>query len=212
VEDEEKKLLDFFLHSADLSSEKKKEALRIFEDGIDVNEISLPSENSWILRKYFLEVAILTLWADRKVDDVEMEFLRTFAIRLSFNEDDLENSLIAIEGFVLSNWEQLSYLQNKQDYEHVSEQFIRRIATIAEKNVSRLAKELSENEEAINLLKKSRSSELSPEEKETMRHALVNVLKAIPTLAITSLPENFLTLPVLLKVIPKSLFTEGIPS
>jgi hypothetical protein len=212
VEYEEKKLLDFFLHSADLSSEKKKEALRIFEDGIDVNEISLPSENSWILRKYFLEVAILTLWADRKVDDVEMEFLRTFAIRLSFNEDDLENSLIAIEGFVLSNWEQLSYLQNKQDYEHVSEQFIRRIATIAEKNVSRLAKELSENEEAINLLKKSRSSELSPEEKETMRHALVNVLKAIPTLAITSLPENFLTLPVLLKVIPKSLFTEGIPS
>src|SRR5690606_15260872 len=187
VEYEEKKLLDFFLHSADLSSEKKKEALRIFEDGIDVNEISLPSETSWILRKYFLEVAILTLWADRKVDDVEMEFLRTFAIRLSFNEDDLENSLIAIEGFVLSNWEQLSYLQNKQDYEHVSEQFIRRIATIAEKNVSRLAKELSENEEAINLLKKSRSSELSPEEKETMRHALVNVLKAIPTLAITSL-------------------------
>ena len=210
VEFEEKKLLDFFLYSADLSSEKRKEAVRIFEKGIEVHEINLPSENSWILKKFFLEIAILTIWADKKVEEVEMDFLKNFIHHLDFNEDDLENSLIAIEGFVLENWEQLSYLQNNQDYQQVSEQFIKRVARIAEKNQHRLLKELHEREEVVNLLRKSRSTELSTEEKEILRIALVQMLKTIPTFLIISLPRKFLTLPVLLKILPKNLFTEGI--
>lgn len=209
---EEKKLLDFFLRSTDLSGEKRKEAVRIFEKGIDVHEINLPSDNSWILKKFFLEVAILTIWADKKVEEIEMDFLRTFTIHLGFNEDDLENSLIAIEAFVLENWEQLSYLQNKQDYNQVSEQFIKRMAKIADKNRHRLLKELHESEEIMALLRKSRSLELTAEEKEVMRLALLQFLKTIPTFGIISLPKKFLTLPVLLKILPKNLFSEGIPS
>lgn len=212
VEFEEKKLLDFFLHSADLSSEKRKEAVRIFEKGIELYEINLPSDNSWILKKFFLEIAILTIWADKKVEEVEMDFLRNFTLHLSFNEDDLENSLIAIEGFVLENWEQLSYLQNNQDYQQVSEQFIRRVARIAEKNKSRLLKELNEHDDIVELLRKSRTTELTGEEKELMRQGLVEVLRSIPTFVIISLPRKFLTLPILLRILPRNLFTEGIPS
>ena len=207
---EEKKLLDFFLHSTDLSSEKRKEALRIFEKGIEIDEISLPAENSWILKKFFLEVAILTIWADKKVEQIEMDFLKRLTIHLSFNEDDLENSLIAIEGFVLEHWEQLSYLQNRQDYHQVSEQFIKRVARIAEKNKHRLTKELQDHPQILALLKKSRSNELTAEEKEIMRASLVQFLKTIPTFVIISLPRKFLTLPVLLKILPKNLFAEGI--
>jgi hypothetical protein len=207
---EEKKLLDFFLHSTDLSSDKRKEAVRIFERGIEVQEINLPSENSWILKKFFLEIAILTIWADKRVEDIEMDFLKTFTHHLGFNEDDLENSLIAIEGFVLENWEQLSYLQNSQDYQQVSEQFIRRVAKIAEKNKQRLSKELQENGELVELLRKSRSNDLTPEEKEKIRLGLVQMLKTIPTFLIISLPRKFLTLPVLMRILPKNLFTEGI--
>lgn len=207
---EEKKLLDFFLHSTDLSSDKRKEAVRIFERGIEVQEINLPSENSWILKKFFLEIAILTIWADKRVEEIEMDFLKTFTQHLGFNEDDLENSLIAIEGFVLENWEQLSYLQNNQDYQQVSEQFIRRVAKIADKNKQRLSKELQENAELVELLRKSRSNDLTPEEKEKMRLGLVQILKTIPTFLIISLPRKFLTLPVLMRILPKNLFTEGI--
>lgn len=207
---EEKKLLDFFLHSADLPAEKRKEAVHIFEKGIEIDEINLPAENSWILKKFFLEVAILTIWADKKVEEIEMDFLKAFTLHLGFNEEDLENSLLAIEGFVLENWEHLSYLQNRQDYQQVSEQFIKRVARIAEKNKHRLMKELHENGEIIALLKKSRSNELTPEEKEVMRTALAQLLRTIPTFVIISLPRRFLTLPVLLKILPKNLFTEGI--
>lgn len=206
---EEKKLLDFFLHSTDLSSEKRKEALKIFEQGIEIDEIHLPAENSWILKKFFLEMAVLTLWADKKVEETELDFLKRFCVHLGFNEEDLENSLIAIEGFILEHWEQLEYLQNKQDYNQVSEQFIKRVARIAEKNKGRLMKELQQSEEIMNLLRKARSNELTAEEKEKMRKELIQILKTVPTFVIISLPQKFLTLPILLKILPKNLFAEG---
>lgn len=207
---EEKKLLDFFLHSTDLSSEKRKEALKIFEKGIEIDEIHLPAENSWILKKFFLEMAVLTIWADKRVEQGELDFLKRFSVHLGFGEEDLENSLIAIEGFVLEHWEQLGHLQNKQDYNMVSEQFIKRVARIAEKNKGRLMKELQENEEMMALLKKARSNELTLEEKEKMRTELIAILKTVPTFVIISLPQKFLTLPILLKILPRNIFSEGI--
>jgi hypothetical protein len=207
---EEKKLLDFFLHSTDLSSEKRKEALKIFEKGIEIDEIHLPAENSWILKKFFLEMAVLTIWADKRVEQGELDFLKRFSVHLGFGEEDLENSLIAIEGFVLEHWEQLGHLQNKQDYNMVSEQFIKRVARIAEKNKGRLMKELQESEEMMVLLKKARSNELTLEEKEKMRTELIAILKKVPTFVIISLPQKFLTLPILLKILPRNIFSEGI--
>ena len=96
---------------------RRKEALKIFEEGFAVEDINLPSENSWILKKFFLEIGILTIWADKKVEQAELDFLKRFCHYLGFSDEDLENSMIAIEGFVLEHWEQLEYLQDKQDYQ-----------------------------------------------------------------------------------------------
>lgn len=205
---EEKKLFELFIQSTDLSAEKRKEAMKIFEDGINIEEMNLPAENSWILKKFFLEMAILTLWADKKVEEPELNFLKRFCSYLNFNDEDLENSMIAIEGFILEHWEQLEHLQNKQDYKQVSEQFINRIARIAEKNKGRLLKEIQSSENILELIKKARSNELTNDEKERMRQELIHVLKTIPTFVIVSLPQQFLTLPILLKILPKNLFSE----
>jgi hypothetical protein len=207
---EEKKLLELFIHSTNLPSEKRKEALRILDEGVEIEEINLPSENSWILKKFFLEMAILTIWADKKFEQSEMDFLKRFALYLGFSDEDLENSLIAIEGFVLEHWDQLEYLQNKQDYNQVSEQFIKRIARVAEKNKTRLLKELQGSGEIMNLIKKARTNELTEEENERMRAELINMLKTVPTFVIISLPQKFLTLPILLKILPRNIFAEGV--
>lgn len=206
---EEKKLFEFFLQSTDLSSAKRKAALSIFEDGVSLEEINLPAENSWILKKFFLEIAILTLWADKKVEQRELDFLTEFCAYLEFTEEDLENSMIAVEGFVLEHWEQLNYLQNKQDYQHVSEQFIKRVSRLTEKNKNRIVKEIQSSHEILNLIKKARTTELTTEEKECLRTGLIHVLKVIPTFVIVSLPQRFLTLPILLKILPDNLFSEG---
>lgn len=207
---EEKKLFEFFLQSTDLSQEKRKESLKIFEQGIDIDSINLPSENSWILKKFFLEVAILTIWSDKKVEETEIEFINRFCKYLGFSEEDLENSMIAIEGFVLEHWEQLEFLQNKQDYHQISEQFIQRVSKITEKNKHRLMKELQDSDVIVDLLKKARANELTPEEKDKMRKILIHMLRTIPTFVIISLPQRFLTLPILLKILPKNIFAESL--
>ena len=209
IEYEEKRLMEIFIQSTELSSSKRKEAYEIFNKGIDINEINLPAENSWILKRYFLEMAILTTWADRRIEKAEVDFLSQFSKYLGFHEDDLENSLIAIEGFVLEHWEQLEYLQNKQDYQLVSDHYLKRIAKIAEKNQGRLQREIQESEELSLLLNKSRTNELTETEKEQMRKHLIELLKTVPTLVIISLPQKFLTLPMLLKVLPKNVFEGG---
>jgi hypothetical protein len=210
VATEERRLYEYFVESTDLTTEKRKEALKIFEEGFSIEDINLPSENSWILKRFFLEVAILTIWADKKVEQVELDFLKQFSHYLSFADEDLENSMIAIEGFMLEHWGELEYLQDKQDYQHISEQFIRRVGKLADKNKTRLIKKIQENEEASFLMKKASSNELTLEEKEKVRLQLIAVLKSIPTFGVLALPQQFLTLPILLKILPKNLFAEGI--
>lgn len=208
VDPEERKLLEYFIQSTNLSAEKRKAAMFIFDKGIEIEEINLPSENSWLLKKFFLEIAILTTWADRKVEEAEHQFMKQFCAYLNFSEEDLDNSMIAIEGFVLEHREQLDYLQNKQDYQRVSEHFISRISKIAEKNKNRLIKEIQDSAEVLTLLKKARTEELTPKESERIRHELILILKTIPTFVIISLPQRFLTLPILMKILPRNLFTE----
>jgi hypothetical protein len=208
VEYEERRLLDFFLQSTDLSPEKKKEAKKLFIEGITIDEINLPINNSWILKKYFIEIAILTIWADKRVEDSEIQFLKKFSTHIGFSEDDLEYSLMAIEGFVLEHWDQLTTLQNKQDYQQVSERFISRMNKVTSSNKNRLLKEVHESKALMTLLSKAKSQELTDQEKSKMREMLIVVLKSIPTFVIISLPQRFLTLPMLLKILPQNFFAE----
>ncbi len=138
IEFEERRLLEFFLQSTELPNDKKREAKKIFDEGLPLEEINLPTNNSWILKKYFLEIAILTIWADRQMDDSELAFLRLLNKYLGFSEEDLENSQLAIEGFVLEHWEHLSYLQNKQNYDQISNRFVERMTRVTQANKSRL--------------------------------------------------------------------------
>ena len=208
IEPEERKLLEYFLQSTGLPSDRKKEAAKIFEEGIDIEEINLPTNNSWILKKYFLEIAILTIWSDKKVEDNEEVFLKKLCSYMDFNDDDLENSMMAIEGFVLEHWKELDYLQNKQDYKQVSDQFVKRLSRITANNKNRLLKEVQDSEELMVLLKRAKADELSESEKARMHILLIAALKTIPTFVIVSLPQRFLTLPMLLKILPTNFFAE----
>ena len=153
-------------------------------------------------------MAILTIWADKKIEDQESEFLVRLCHYLDFKDDDLENSMIAIEGFVLEHWEQLGYLQNKQDYNEISERFIKRLIKLTENNKSRIVGEVKESKALMALLRKAKTRELSEEEKQKVQMLMFTVLKTIPTFVIISLPQRYLTLPVLLKILPSSVFSE----
>ncbi|MDH5365902.1 MAG: TerB family tellurite resistance protein [Cyclobacteriaceae bacterium] len=207
IETEERRLFEYFINSSDLSSVKKAQAYRYLEEGVDLEEVVLPATNSWILRKYFLELAILVIWIDKRVEDSEREFLEKFRQLLGFSNDDFENSMIAIEGFVLEHWQELDYLQNKKDFESVSDEFISRVARITDRNKSRIANQLKSNKEVAYLLRKLNNEGLETHEKEQLKNKLITILKNIPSFVIVTLPSKFLSLPVLLKILQKEINT-----
>jgi hypothetical protein len=208
VEFEERKLFDYFLQSANLSSETKKEALAIFEQGIEVEGLDLPTHNSWLLRKYFLEMAVLTTWADKQVEEKEMAYLSRLSKHLNFSAIDLESSIIALEGFVLQHWTELSELQSKIGYEQVSERYISRVAELAKQNKQRLLLEARNNKRMLALLKQANTDEWKMDDKLELRDLLVELLKTIPSFSVVSLPQKFLTLPIMMRILPRDFFAE----
>jgi tellurite resistance protein len=203
IEPQEKSLFEYFLESSQLSAKQKTEAQDIFAKGVEIKDIYLPTQNSWILKKYFLELAILTVWADRKLEKSEKEFLDRFNASLGFFDDDLENSLLAVEGFVLENWKQLEDLQGEKEYDDVSQSYLDKIQNMADKNAKRLAAEMNSNTRLVTLMNKSSKENLSEEEEEELRVGIMKVLKSVPTFVIIGLPSTFLTLPMLLKILPE---------
>ena len=205
IEEEEQGLFDYFLDSSHLNEKQKGEARIMFDEGVEIDEIDLPTHNSWILKKYFLELAILTVWADRKLEDSEYEFLQKFNAILGFYEEDLENSLLAVEGFVLEHWEYLEVLRSEHDYSEVSKEYVNRIRKMAERNAMRIATEMQSKSDLNNLLEKARVDNLSDMEAAKLKDDLIAVLKKVPTFVIIGLPTTFLTLPMLLKILPSNL-------
>ena len=70
------------------------------------------------------------------------------------------------------------------------------------RNKQRLGQELRESKEAVSLIKKATHSNLSEEEKEKVKEQLLDICKAIPSLAVFLLPGGALLLPLLIKLIP----------
>jgi hypothetical protein len=202
IEEEEEGLFNFFLESSHLNPDEKEEAKKIFQEGVDIEAIKLPTHNSWILKKYFLELAILTVWADRKLEDSEYDFLKKFNAKLGFFEEDLENSLLAVEGFVLEHWEYLEILRSDHSYTEVSQEYVDRIRKMAERNSMRIANEMEGKSEMKTLLEKAKVDNLSDQEASQLKDDLIAVLKKVPTFVIIGLPTTFLTLPMLLKILP----------
>ncbi len=203
---EEKKLYKFFLQSAGLSPSAEKEAREYLTTRIKIDDIDFPHVDSWLMRKYLLELAMLTIWSDKEVKEMEKDYLNKLAKKLHFTEEELESSLLAIESFVITNWEQVHFLQSKHNFQIVRDQFASRVGKLLVKNKKAVEKELKESKELMMLLRKATKHELTDEEKIKVKTQLIDVLKTIPTFVIIALPFTFITLPILLKMLPPGAF------
>ncbi len=202
VEVEEKKLFEYILHSAQLTKNRRKTAWALLENGIQVEEISWPDNNSWLLKKFFLELAILTVSADRVIDKSEKEFLVNFTKHLGFFEEDLEKSIMAIEGFLIENWDDIGELQSRTDYRQMSIDYESKILNVIGRSEKKLMQEISERDAIMRLLAKYNSAQIDEAEEDRLRIKLLEILKKLPSFVSMALPESFLTLPTLLKILP----------
>ena len=79
---------------------------------------------------------------------------------------------------------------------------IEEIKELLHKNKLRLAQELKESKEAVQLIKKATQTDLTVTEKDKIKNQLLDVCKSIPALAVFLLPGGALLLPLLIKLIP----------
>jgi len=204
---EEEKLFNYFLKSAHLPEEKEKEAKELLKQGINLDDFQIPHiEDSWLLRKYLVELAALTVWSDKIVTEEENLYLSQLCKKLDFDTKELESSMLAIESFILENWDQIHYFNIKSDYSLVSQQYVSKITQIINENKAKVLQEINESKELVELLAKSRRETLTDKEKKIVKAQLLDILKLIPTFMIFALPFTFITFPILLKILPKSAF------
>lgn len=202
--EEEKELFIELMESVHLTEDRKKHLNKLLDTGHSLDKIDLSEIDTWILQKYFLELAILFVWADKIVTEEEKEFINQLGKKLGFDEEEIERSMAAIESFVVANWGKVSFLQEKNNFNVISEQFIQRITKVVNKNKKMISSEIKESKELMQLLMKSTKEDLTPEEQIIVRNQLIDILKILPTFVIIALPGSFLTLPLLMKILPDS--------
>jgi hypothetical protein len=114
----------------------------------------------------------------------------------------LEESLALTEQFIIGNFEKIPFLQDTSSVEKVYGSLSKRWVKILGRNKDKLAAELKQSKELVSLIRKSTMTDLSPEEKETVKEQFKDLVKTMPSLAIFLLPGGALLLPLVLKVIP----------
>ena len=200
------KYFHYFVESTVLNKQERKEAMNWHSTSYDKEFQAHYTNSSWLKRKYILDLGVLSVWADQSVSLLEKEMLNELSTKLELDNLELEGSGFAVESFVLNNWNKVHYLQQKQSYLVLSKRITSRMKSITKKYSSFIKTEIAEDKELLNLLHISQDRPLSIDEKDKVRRQLVDVLKLIPTFVILAMPMAFLTVPILLKILPKELF------
>ncbi len=200
--DEEEAIFEMFIASAELDREARDEAKNFWKTHQNLDAIDLNYDRSWVLNRYFLEIAVLTIWSDRTVVQSEYDFLTNLTERLDIPEDETDRSFIAIQAFVVNNHETVPFLKGKKDSELLMEGATERWKSILGRNKEQLATELRDSKELLGLIAKSTTEELSKEEKEKAKNQLKDLARTIPSLTLFLLPGGSLLLPIILKIIP----------
>lgn len=207
IEKEEELLFKNFLSTAKLKDENVKMANDYFFKGISLDSIDFDTVNSWIIKKYLLEIAILTIWADRVLDSIEKKFLIDLSEKLDFTESELNHSLVTIESFMLAHWHQIPYLSRQNDsYELLYNQLSTRIEEVVNNNTYTLFKDINTNDEYIKLLEKLHSGKpITVSESENLQMFTMKLIKDVPSLAVFLMPGGTTLLPILFKNIAKNI-------
>ncbi|MFD1551390.1 hypothetical protein DNU06_13690 [Putridiphycobacter roseus] len=202
VTEEERSIFKLFLASANLISYKKDLAETFLDGSPNVNDLNFEFESSWLLKRYILEIAILTIWTDKELNKGEKQFLINLTEKLGLSKSEKDKAFLAIQSFVLSNDNHSPFLSGKNDFELILSNTAKRWTKILSRNKVKLANELKESKELVYLITKSTHKELSKEEKEKVKHQLADLGKSIPALTLFMLPGGAIILPLVLKIIP----------
>src|SRR5690554_997344 len=203
VEDSEEQILSVYLASSNMDDNARKEFKQNLEDGnISIDDIVIPLDADDLYKFYLIDMAVLTVHSDLSAMNDEIATLYKLCKHLGVSYNQLRQSIILIERFVMENNHKITFLQEKSSYEQLYGNFSKRWIKILGRNKDKFIDELKESKELISLVNKSLQQELSHEEKEKVKSQFKDLAKSLPALAIFMLPGGMILLPLILKIIP----------
>ena len=195
VEDKEKYIFQVFLNSAHLDDEKKKIAQNKFKEGASFDDFSKPILENICFKRFLMNISALTIYSSHLVTPPEAAFLTKFSKLLKITKEELFETQVMIENFVLNHNDEIVFLQDNNSYEKLYGSVTNKWVKILSRNKDKLAAELRGSKELVFLIKKSATTELTKEEKEKVKTQFLDIVKSMPALAIFLLPGGALLLP-----------------
>lgn len=202
IDDLEVDLFNVFLASANLPEDQRAVAIERFNEGAGMDDFQPFVHSNWLFKRFLLDISILTVFSKLEANEEERKLIFDLRQFLNIPEEELEQTMMFVENFIIENREQSEFLKDAPSYEKVYGSFYERWKKILLRNKDKLAVEVRESKELVQLIKKSRSEELTPEEKEKVKQQLKDILKAMPAFAVFMIPGGSVLLPMMLKLIP----------
>ncbi len=156
-------------------------------------------------KKYFIDLASLTFWSDRKMENSEIYFLHKLCEILKLDDTFVYESIAETDDFISKNILQIPYFNNSNPFKNFYSQTTNKVSTLILRNKKRLVKELVQSKELMRLLALSTKRDLDESEKKKVRNQLLDICKTVPSLTIFLIPGGSLLLPILIKFIPQLL-------
>lgn len=194
----DQRLLQLLETSSRYSPSVSKKGVYGYRDLLNKNPNTL--EN-----KYFFDLACLAALEDRSDSVIRRDILTELGEELHLAEDAINTSIAHAVKFFNDHREDLPFLKDTHPFKLLYDNSQLMVRKLILRNSRRLKKEIGESKELLWLLSKSATRELSREERERLRSQLLDVFKAIPSLAIFALPGGAVLLPLFVKMIPKLL-------
>ncbi|MBK8806183.1 MAG: hypothetical protein IPO21_05890 [Bacteroidales bacterium] len=204
LKNQTKILLNYFASSAILSKDTHKEINFLVKNGLAKENINYPKMTP-IFKEIIVKSALITILADRTIEEKEQEFLDFLLNKLELTSNTLEENTIYTQAFLFKYYNKVTYLKNQHSFEIISKVFTHNFSTMIKKNRSNIIEEVSESKELVELLWKAKNQSLTPEEKEKVKRQLTDILRTIPSFAIFIIPGGSVILPIILKILPDEL-------
>ena len=202
IESQEKSMFSVFLASANLSDIHRDLAESRFKSGASFDDFTDVVESNWLFKRFLVDLSSFVIFSNHEADIEEKKYLAELGEKLGLNELELNESLALTEQFILTNQSTIPFLNNSSSVEKVYSSLSKRWVKILGRNKDKLAVELKQSKELVQLIRKSTTTELSKEEKEAVKTQFKDLVKSMPSLAIFMLPGGAVLLPIVLKVIP----------
>ncbi len=146
---------------------------------------------------------VLAAVVDGRFSAEERQFVRSLGAALALGAPHQRRIERRVVAFVRANKDELDPLRHAAGFAAASPPIAVRVARIVFENMDALWREIRETGDLGYLLaKRAAGNRLTSEENARMRDQLIDVVKAVPSLAVFTLPGGFVLLPIVLKLLP----------